>query len=141
MVVALVKLACCQVSTIIVGTYEVFAGTATRMVNIFLFISTVLIWGTSKYADCISDRRGRFRRVTGTIATQLACELLAFAWCLIRTGIPLSASGGQGSVTGTLLGLFQYGFNYLICLPCPVGTLARALKAIGFTAMIRTNIY
>jgi drug/metabolite transporter (DMT)-like permease len=108
---------------------------STRMVNISLFITTVLIWGATWYA--IVFQIGVVEPGVSLAYRYALAALLAFAWCLLRRDS--LRFGWSGHRYFILLGLFLFGFNYLSAYHAQL-YISSALNAIGFSAMIWMNI-
>ena len=105
------------------------------MVNIFLFATTVMIWGATWYA--IVFQLGVVDPGVSLAYRYALASLLAFAWCFFR-GDSLRF-GWSGHRYFLLLGLFLFGLNYLSAYHAQI-YISSALNAIGFSAMIWMNI-
>jgi drug/metabolite transporter (DMT)-like permease len=105
------------------------------MTNLMLFISTVLIWGSTWYA--IVFQIGVVDPGVSLTYRYVIAAVLAFSWCLARR--QSLRFGWQEHRFFILLGLFLFGFNYLSAYHAQV-YISSALNAIGFSAMIWMNI-
>lgn len=105
------------------------------MANLLLFVSTVLIWGSTWYA--IVFQIGVVDPGVSLAYRYTLAALLAFAWCFFR-GDSLRF-GWSGHRYFMLLGLFLFGLNYLSAYHAQI-YISSALNAIGFSAMIWMNI-
>ena len=105
------------------------------MANLLLFISTVLIWGSTWYA--IVFQIGIVEPGVSLAYRYTLAAMLAFAWCLFR-GDSLRF-GWSGHRYFILLGVFLFGLNYLSAYHAQI-YISSALNAIGFSAMIWMNI-
>ena len=105
------------------------------MMNILLFIATVLIWGATWYAI---DFQIRVVDPGVSLAYRyLIAASLAFGWCFLR-GSSLRF-GWSAHRYFILLGIFLFGLNYLSAYNAQL-YISSALNAIGFSAMIWMNI-
>jgi len=105
------------------------------MVNLFLFISTVLIWGSTWYA--IVFQIGVVEPGVSLAYRYTLAAMLAFAWCLFRgDSLRFDWSGHRYFI---LLGIFLFGLNYLSAYHAQI-YINSALNAIGFSALIWMNI-
>ncbi len=105
------------------------------MVNLFLFISTVLIWGSTWYA--IVFQIGIVEPGVSLAYRYTLAAMLAFAWCLFRgDSLRFDWSGHRYFI---LLGIFLFGLNYLSAYHAQI-YINSALNAIGFSALIWMNI-
>ena len=105
------------------------------MTNLLLFISTVLIWGSTWYA--IVFQIGVVEPGVSLAYRYTLAAMLAFGWCLFR-GDSLRF-GWSGHRYFILLGVFLFGLNYLSAYHAQI-YISSALNAIGFSAMIWMNI-
>jgi len=105
------------------------------MVNLLLFVATVLIWGSTWYA--IVFQIGVVDPGVSLAYRYALAALLAFAWCIFR-GDSLRF-GWSGHRLFILLGIFLFGLNYLSAYHAQI-YISSALNAIGFSAMIWMNI-
>jgi drug/metabolite transporter (DMT)-like permease len=105
------------------------------MVNVLLFILTVLIWGATWYA--IEFQLGVVAVEVSLAYRYLLAAALAFSWCMLR-GKSLRFGWAEHKYF-LLLGLFLFGFNYLSAYHAQI-YISSALNAIGFSAMIWMNI-
>jgi drug/metabolite transporter (DMT)-like permease len=105
------------------------------MANLLLFVSTVLIWGSTWYA--IVFQIGIVEPGVSLAYRYTLAAMLAFAWCLFR-GDSLHF-GWSGHRYFILLGMFLFGLNYLSAYHAQI-YISSALNAIGFSAMIWMNI-
>ncbi|TDJ45147.1 MAG: DMT family transporter [Gammaproteobacteria bacterium] len=105
------------------------------MVNLLLFISTVLIWGSTWYA--IVFQIGIVEPGVSLAYRYTLAAMLAFAWCLFRgDSLRFDWSGHRYFI---LLGIFLFGLNYLSAYHAQI-YIHSALNAIGFSALIWMNI-
>ena len=105
------------------------------MANVLLFISTVLIWGSTWYA--IVFQIGIVEPGVSLAYRYALAAMLAFVWCIFR-GDSLRF-GWDGHRYFILLGIFLFGLNYLSAYHAQI-YISSALNAIGFSAMIWMNI-
>jgi drug/metabolite transporter (DMT)-like permease len=105
------------------------------MMNILLFIATVLIWGATWYA--IDFQIGVVDPGVSLAYRYLIAASLAFGWCFLR-GSSLRF-GWSAHRYFILLGVFLFGLNYLSAYNAQL-YISSALNAIGFSAMIWMNI-
>ncbi|MCP4001215.1 MAG: DMT family transporter [Gammaproteobacteria bacterium] len=105
------------------------------MVNVLLFILTVLIWGATWYA--IEFQLGVVAVEVSLAYRYLLAAALAFSWCMLRR--KSLRFGWAAHKYFVLLGLFLFGLNYLSAYHAQI-YISSALNAIGFSAMIWMNI-
>jgi drug/metabolite transporter (DMT)-like permease len=105
------------------------------MANVLLFISTVLIWGSTWYA--IVFQIGIVEPGVSLAYRYALAAILAFAWCIFRGDSLRFGWGGHRYFI--LLGIFLFGLNYLSAYHAQI-YISSALNAIGFSAMIWMNI-
>ena len=105
------------------------------MMNILLFIATVLIWGATWYA--IDFQIGVVDPGVSLAYRYFIAAGLAFGWCVVR-GSSLRF-GWSAHRYFILLGIFLFGLNYLSAYNAQLH-ISSALNAIGFSAMIWMNI-
>jgi drug/metabolite transporter (DMT)-like permease len=105
------------------------------MLNLVLFIATVIIWGSTWYA--IVFQIGVVDPGVSLSYRYAIAALLAFAWCIAR-GKNLRFGWSEHRYF-ILLGLLLFGFNYLSAYHAQI-YISSALNAIGFSAMIWMNI-
>ena len=105
------------------------------MMNLLLFILTVLIWGATWYA--IDFQIGVVDPGVSLAYRYLIAAGLAFGWCLLRgKSLRFDWSAHRYFL---LLGVFLFGLNYLSAYHAQL-YISSALNAIGFSAMIWMNI-
>ncbi len=105
------------------------------MLNTFLFVTTVVIWGSTWYA--IVFQIGVVDPGVSISYRYAIAAILAFGWCLAR-GKKL-AFGWAEHRYFIALGLLLFGLNYLSAYHAQI-YISSALNAIGFSAMIWMNI-
>jgi len=105
------------------------------MLNLFLFVTTVLIWGSTWYA--IVFQIGVVDPGVSLTYRYAIAAALAFAWCLFRGDV--LRFGWSEHRYFILLGIFLFGLNYLSAYHAQL-YISSALNAIGFSAMIWMNI-
>jgi drug/metabolite transporter (DMT)-like permease len=105
------------------------------MLNLFLFVTTVLIWGATWYA--IVFQIGDVDPGVSLTYRYAIAAALAFAWCIARR--KSLRFGWPAHRYFILLGMFLFGLNYLSAYHAQV-YISSALNAIGFSAMIWMNI-
>ena len=105
------------------------------MLNLAMFVSTVLIWGATWYA--IEFQLGVVPVEVSLAYRYALAALLSFSWCIAR-GQSLRF-GWAGHRYFILLGIFLFGLNYLSAYQAQI-YITSALNAIGFSAMIWMNI-
>ena len=105
------------------------------MFNSFLFIASVLIWGSTWYA--IDFQLGVVDPAVSLTYRYLLAAALAFGWCgWRRLSLRFDAAGHRYFL---LLGLFIFSLNYLSAYHAQL-YISSALNAIGFSTMIWMNI-
>ena len=105
------------------------------MLNPALFVTTVIIWGSTWYA--IVFQIGTVDPGVSLTYRYVIAAALAFTWCLAR-GKSLRFGWAEHRFF-VLLGLFLFGLNYLSAYHAQL-YISSALNAIGFSAMIWMNI-
>lgn len=105
------------------------------MLNPALFVTTVIIWGSTWYA--IVFQIGTVDPGVSLTYRYVIAAALAFAWCLAR-GSSLRFGWAEHRFF-VLLGFFLFGLNYLSAYHAQL-YISSALNAIGFSAMIWMNI-
>lgn len=105
------------------------------MGNLLLYISAILIWGSTWYA--IDFQLGVVDPSVSLAYRYMIAAALAFAWCLL-TRRSLRFDWAQHRYF-MLLGVFLFGLNYLFAYQAQF-YISSALNAIGFSSMIWINI-
>lgn len=105
------------------------------MLNLFLFVTTVIIWGSTWYA--IVFQIGVVDPGVSLSYRYAIAAALAFAWCIARR--KSLRFGWDEHRYFISLGLLLFGFNYLSAYHAQI-YISSALNAIGFSAMIWMNI-
>jgi drug/metabolite transporter (DMT)-like permease len=107
----------------------------TVMINLLLYVVTVLIWGSTWYV--IEFQLGTVAIEVSLAYRFLLAAALMFAWCGLR-----GKSLRFDWVTHRyfiLMGFFLFGLNYLAAYSAQI-YITSALNAIGFSAMLWMNI-
>ncbi len=105
------------------------------MLNLFLYIASVLIWGSTWYA--IDFQLGVVDPMVSLAYRYMIAAGIAFAWCLLaRKSLRFGWAQHRYFI---LLGFFLFGLNYLSAYQAQF-YISSALNAIGFSAMIWINI-
>ena len=105
------------------------------MTNLFLYIVTVLIWGSTWLA--IEFQLGVVAIELSLAYRYLIAALITFTWCLFRSqSLRFNWREHRYFV---LLGCFLFGLNYLAAYAAQI-YITSALNAIGFSAMVWMNI-
>lgn len=105
------------------------------MLNLFMFLLTVLIWGATWYA--IEFQLGVVPVEVSLAYRYALAALLSFIWCIVkRKSLWFGWAGHRYFI---LLGIFLFGLNYLSAYQAQI-YITSALNAIGFSAMIWMNI-
>jgi drug/metabolite transporter (DMT)-like permease len=105
------------------------------MLNAFLFITTVVIWGSTWYA--IDFQLGTVAAGVSLTYRYALAAALGFSWCYfagLSLRFPLRAH-----MHFVLLGAFLFGLNYLSAYKAQL-YITSALNAIGFSALVWMNI-
>jgi len=103
--------------------------------NIFLYVVTVLVWGTTWFA--IEFQLGVVPPEVSIVYRYAAAALILFAWSRYRD-LPLRFSGSQ-HVWFLLLGLLLFGANYVLAYRAQI-YISSALTAIAFSTILWMNI-
>ena len=105
------------------------------MANFLLYITTVLIWGSTWYA--IVFQIGVVDPGVSLAYRYAIAASLAFGWCYLRK--QSLRFDWRAHRYFLLLGLFLFGLNYLSAYHAQI-YISSALNAIGFSAMVWMNI-
>ena len=109
--------------------------TLAPMFNLFMFIVTVIIWGSTWYA--IEFQLGVVAVEVSLAYRYMLAAALSFLWCIVmRRSLRFGWAEHRYFM---LLGLFLFGLNYLSAYQAQI-YITSALNAIGFSAMIWMNI-
>ena len=103
--------------------------------NVFLYIVTVLIWGSTWFA--IEFQLGTVAPEVSVVYRYVIAALLLFAWCLYRR-LNLTFSLRQHGWF-VLLGLLLFCLNYVFAYRAQIH-ITSALTAIAFTSIVWMNI-
>ena len=82
----------------------------TRMSNTFLFVTAVLIWGSTWLA--IEFQLGVVAPEVSLVYRSLAASVLLFIWCKIK-GLPVIFNP-KYHIWFALMGLLLFGLNYVL---------------------------
>lgn len=105
------------------------------MNNTFLYLTTVLIWGTTWYA--IEFQLGVVAPEVSIAYRYLASGLILFSWCKIRGLSLIFNLKSHGWFA--LMGLLMFCLNYVMAYRAQVH-ITSALAAIAFTSMLWMNM-
>ena len=105
------------------------------MSNAFLYVITVLVWGSTWLA--IEFQLGVVEPEVSIVYRYAGASMLLFAWSRIRE-LPLSFSLQQHA-RFVLLGMLLFGLNYIFAYRAQV-YITSALTAIAFSTMVWMNI-
>ncbi len=105
------------------------------MSNAFLYVVTVLIWGSTWFA--IEFQLGDVAPEVSIVYRYAGASLLLFGWSRIR-GLRLSFRVRE-HVWFALLGVFLFGVNYVLAYRAQI-YITSALTAIAFSTLVWMNI-
>ncbi len=105
------------------------------MSNPFLYVTAVLIWGSTWYA--IEFQLGVVAPEVSLVYRYFAASLLLFLWCKYK-GLNL-AFNLKSHMWFVLLGLFLFGLNYILAYRAQIH-ITSALAAITFSSILWMNI-
>jgi drug/metabolite transporter (DMT)-like permease len=105
------------------------------MSNAFLYVITVLVWGSTWLA--IEFQLGVVAPEVSIVYRYAGASVLLFAWSRIR-GLPL-AFGLRQHARFMLLGVLLFGLNYVFAYRAQI-YISSALTAIAFSTMVWMNI-
>ena len=105
------------------------------MSNVFLYVVTVLIWGTTWFA--IEFQLGVVAPEVSIFYRYASAALILFAWSHYR-GLPLRYKAAQ-HVWFVILGLLLFGINYVLAYREQI-YISSALTAIAFSTILWMNI-
>ena len=103
--------------------------------NVFLYITTVLIWGSTWLA--IEFQLGEVAVLASLVYRWTIAAALMWAFCLLR-GLPMKFSGKDHAYIA-LLAMCVFGFNYLL-IYWAQQYLTSAMTSIAFSTMVLVNI-
>jgi len=103
--------------------------------NVFLYIVTVLIWGSTFFA--IEFQLGTVAPEISLVYRYGGAAALLFAWCHLR-GLRLSFPL-RDHIWFALLGIFLFGINYVLAYRAQI-YITSALTAIAFSTILWMNI-
>jgi drug/metabolite transporter (DMT)-like permease len=103
--------------------------------NVFLYVSTVLIWGSTFFA--IEFQLGVVEPEVSIFYRYAAASILLFSWSALR-GLKLRFDLGA-HVWFVLLGFLLFGINYILTYRAQIHVTS-ALCAIAFSMMLWMNI-
>ena len=107
----------------------------TRMSNTFLFVTAVLIWGSTWLA--IEFQLGVVAPEVSLVYRFLAAAIMLFIWCKIK-GLPVIFKP-KHHIWFALMGLLLFGWNYVLAYRAQI-YLTSALSAIAFSTLLWMNI-
>ncbi len=103
--------------------------------NIFLYVATVLIWGSTWFA--IEFQLGEAPILASLVYRWGLAAVFMWGFCLLR-GLPMAFSlRNHGFIA--LMAMFNFGLNYLLVYWAQV-YLTSAMTSIAFTTMVLMNI-
>jgi drug/metabolite transporter (DMT)-like permease len=105
------------------------------MTDMLLYLSTVLIWGSTWLV--INYQLGEVAAEVSVVYRHAIAAVLLFAWCLLR-GVRLRFGAGA-HLRFMLLGLFLFSLNYIATYTAQVH-IASALNAVVFSTMMWMNV-
>lgn len=105
------------------------------MNNTFLYVVTVLIWGSTWFA--IEFQLGSVAPEVSIVYRYAAASLLLFGWSKLR-GLQLSFRL-RDHLWFAMLGVFLFGVNYVLAYRAQI-YITSALTAIAFSTMVWMNI-
>lgn len=105
------------------------------MSNTFLFVTAVLIWGSTWLA--IEFQLGVVAPEVSLVYRFLAVAMMLFIWCKIK-GLPVIFKP-KHHIWFALMGLLLFGLNYVLAYRAQI-YLTSALSAIAFSTLLWMNI-
>ncbi len=106
------------------------------MQQLLLYLTTVLIWGTSWFA--ITFQLGEVQEAVSLFYRYAIAAIVLICVCIVRsTGMRFSA---RNHLYLALQGLFLFSLNYLLFYWC-TGYIASGLVAVVFSTMVVMNIF
>lgn len=105
------------------------------MSNVFLYVITVLVWGTTWFA--IEFQLGVVPPEVSIFYRYAGAALILFAWSRYR-GLPLRYTAPQHAWF-VVLGLLLFGLNYVLAYRAQI-YISSALTAIAFSTILWMNI-
>ena len=105
------------------------------MSNTFLYVVTVLIWGSTWFA--IEFQLGSVAPEVSLVYRYAGASLLLFGWSRLR-GLRLSFRARE-HIWFALLGVFLFGVNYVLAYRAQI-YITSALTAIAFSTLVWMNI-
>ena len=105
------------------------------MSNTFLFVTAVLIWGSTWLA--IEFQLGVVAPEVSLVYRFLAASMMLFIWCKIK-GLPVIFKP-KHHIWFALMGLLLFGLNYVLAYRAQI-YLTSALSAIAFSTLLWMNI-
>lgn len=105
------------------------------MSNTFLFVTAVLIWGSTWLA--IEFQLGVVAPEVSLVYRFLAAAIMLFIWCKIK-GLPVIFKP-KHHIWFALMGLLLFGWNYVLAYRAQI-YLTSALSAIAFSTLLWMNI-
>ena len=105
------------------------------MSNAFLYVVTILIWGSTWFA--IEFQLGVVAPEASVAYRYLAAAVILFLWCKFK-GLPVKFEVNSHKWFA-LMGLLMFSLNYILAYSAQI-YITSALSAVAFTAMLWMNI-